>query len=350
MNDVAARSAHKVEEVMANAAPARFNIQQFDEIMLGDTPPYLVRDLIPTKGLTVVWGPPKCGKSFWTFDLAMHVALGWEYRGHKVRQGPVVYVAAEGHAGFPARVEAFRQKHMAEDASGVPFYLIMASIGLASDQDALVASIRDRLGDNLPALVVIDTLNRSIEGSESRDEDMTTYIAAADHIRLDLGCAVVVVHHCGIEGSRPRGHTSLTGAADCQIAVRKSVSGLVTAETELMKDGAAETTITSRLEPVDVGMDSEGEPMTSCVIVPVDADEVADTEPEARLNKNQATMLSILKDAGPEGLSVEEWNEQAREAGIGVGRKADLYDFRKLLDKRGFVHYAPSTERWFANR
>jgi len=26
-----------------------------------------------------------------------------------------------------------------------------------------------------------------------------------------------VIHHCGINGDRPRGHTSLTGAADAQI-------------------------------------------------------------------------------------------------------------------------------------
>jgi hypothetical protein len=40
----------------------------------------------------VIWGPTKCGKSFWVFDLMLHVALGWDYRGMKVRQGTVVYL------------------------------------------------------------------------------------------------------------------------------------------------------------------------------------------------------------------------------------------------------------------
>jgi hypothetical protein len=31
----------------------------------------------PRVGLILVWGPPKCGKSFWTFDTVMHIALGW---------------------------------------------------------------------------------------------------------------------------------------------------------------------------------------------------------------------------------------------------------------------------------
>lgn len=330
-------------------APPRFTIQQFDEIKLGDTPPFLVREMIPTMGLTVVWGPPKCGKSFWAFDVALHVALGWEYRGHRVRQGSVVYIAAEGHGGFPARVEAFRQRHLSEQASDVPFYLILASIGLASDQHALVADIRGRLGDTPPALVVVDTLNRSIEGSENNDQDMSAFIEAATHIGVEFGCAVMVIHHCGVDGNRPRGHTSLPGAVDAQIAVRMSNSGAVTAEVEHMKDGAPGAKVVSRLEPLDVGLDSDGEPITSCVIVPVDAGEVTQAEPEDRLNKNQMTMLSIIKDAGKDGLTVQEWNERARDVGVGLGRKADLYDNREVLRKRRLVHHAPTTDRWFAN-
>ena len=70
---------------------------------------YLVKGIIPRAGLVVVWGPPKCGKSFWTFDLVMHVALAWDYRGRRVQHGAVVYLALEGGKGFEARVEAFRR-------------------------------------------------------------------------------------------------------------------------------------------------------------------------------------------------------------------------------------------------
>ena len=69
-------------------------------------PNYLVKGIIPRDGITVVWGPPKCGKSFWTFDLVMHIVLGRAYRGHRVQQGAVVYLALEGGHGFRARVEA----------------------------------------------------------------------------------------------------------------------------------------------------------------------------------------------------------------------------------------------------
>jgi RecA-family ATPase len=57
--------------------------------------------------------------------------------------------------------------------------------------------------------VVLDTLNRSLNGSENSDEDMGKYIKATAAIREAFNCAVLVVHHCGVNDSRPRGHTSL---------------------------------------------------------------------------------------------------------------------------------------------
>ena len=49
-----------------------------------------------------------------------------------------------------------------------------------------------------PAVVVIDTLNRSLNGNENDSKDMAAYIRAADAIRETFHCAVIIVHHCGI--------------------------------------------------------------------------------------------------------------------------------------------------------
>ena len=204
--------------------PSRIKLVPFEEICLGNERPYLVKGLIPRTGLTVIWGPPKSGKSFWTFDLIMHVALGWDYRGLRVQQGAVVYCAFEGQSGIKKRVEAFRLQHLAEDARHAPFYLQPGILDLVKDYRELIAAISLALGDTKPTAVVLDTLNRSLRGSENSDEDMSAYIAAADAIREAFDCAVLIVHHCGIVADRPRGHTSLTGAAGratCREAGRK---------------------------------------------------------------------------------------------------------------------------------
>lgn len=213
--------------------------------------------------MIVIWGPPKCCKSFWTFDLMMHVALGWEYRDRRVQQGAVVYLALEGGKGFLARVEAWRRRHLANHRGDVPFYLMNTGIDLVKDHAALIASIKAELGDVKPDVVVIDTLNRALIGDESASEDMAKFIRAADDIRAAFGCAAVIVHHCGVQGTRPRGHTSLTGADDAQIAVDRAESGTITSTIEHMKDGPDGDVISSRLELVELGEDEDGDPITS---------------------------------------------------------------------------------------
>src|SRR4029077_13342107 len=100
-------------------------------------------------------------------------------------------------------------------------------------------------------------------GSENSDEDMGNYIKAADAVREAFRCAVIIIHHCGVEGTRPRGHTSLTGAADAQLACRRDRNNNVELKVEWMKDGDSEGQIvTSTLKSVEVGVDADGEPIT----------------------------------------------------------------------------------------
>ncbi len=45
----------------------------------------------------------------------------------------------------------------------------------------------------------------------------------------------------------------------------------------------------------------------------------------------------MLHTAGTAGLTLEDWNSQAKEAGIGMKRKADLTDIRNALLSKGLV-------------
>ena len=281
----------------ADSSAPRIRLVPFSDIRLSRERRDLVARLIPRVGLTVVWGPPKCGKSFWVFDVMMHVALDREYRGRRVHHGPVVYCAFEGQTGIEARVEAFRQKFMAEDGDAPPFYLEPVTLNLVSEHQQLIEVIQRQLPEGKPVAIVLDTLNRSMQGSESNDEDMSSYVKAADAIREAFGCAVIVVHHCGIEGSRPRGHTSLTGAADAQLAVKRDGADNIIVEVEFAKDSAQGDTIVSRLEVVDVGQDEDGEVIRSCVVVPVEGNVIAFPKSGRRLSPQAQIALSALEEA-----------------------------------------------------
>lgn len=276
-------------------AGRKFHLTRFRDVLLDTTAAYLIKDLIPSGGLTVVWGPPKCGKSFWTFDAMMHVARGVPYRGRRVQQGPVVYIALEGGNGFRRRIEAYRRHHGVTDA---PFYLITDRTDLVRDHEALIADIKEQT-PVAPVAVVIDTLNRSLAGSESKDEDMAAYIKAADAVREAFGCAVIIIHHCGVDGNRPRGHTSLTGAADAQIAVSRDENGNIITTVEWLKDGTEGDIIVSWLQLAPLGPDEDGEPITSCVVLPVEGEPL---KPAAKTRRSEPKSVMAFRAAFTEAL------------------------------------------------
>jgi hypothetical protein len=314
----------------------QFQLVRFNDIELTDMPRCVVEDLIPRESLVVVWGPPKCGKSFFVFDLVMHVALGREYRGKQVEQGTVVYIAAEGELGIKARAAAFRKARMAETGEDPPFYLLTTRLDLVEDIEELIADIKAQLPEDQCLIIVIDTLNRTIHGSESKDDDMGAYRDAADRMRVEFRCAVIIIHHCGINGDRPRGHTSLTGAIDAQLAVKRDVDKSILVTLELMKDGPEGDMMRLGLEVVDVGIDRHGKPLTSCVIEHLDAPAAGDRRDKPRkLPPAQQRALTLLHDAitaagevppssnhippGKACVNEEVWRRYCYQGGISSG-------------------------------
>lgn len=339
-------------QAWGRSRPTRFRMMRFADVQAGASSAYLVKGLFPKTGLIVIWGKPKCGKSFWAFDVAMHISGDVEYRGRRVQAGHVVYLALEGGEGFRGRIEAFRQRHHWADKS--EFYLITDRLDLVRDNAALIEAIRSQLDSHTPVLVVIDTLNRSLAGSESKDEDMAAYIRAADAVRETFDCAVAIVHHCGVDDKRPRGHTSLTGAADAQLAVERDGTGNVKITVEWLKDGAEGDVILSALEQVDLGVDQDGDPISSCVIVPVEVDADAAPNPEekrARGSKAARIALRALGEAIDEigepppasnhipatarTTTVEHWRDYAYRRGISTSAEPRA---RQLAFRRATEH------------
>jgi hypothetical protein len=193
---------------------------------------------------------------------------------------------------------AFRKTFLADHSKPVPFFLQPLRLELVTDHKELIEAIGE-LADP-PALIVLDTLNRSLKGSERDDKDMGNYIAAAEALHEAFTCLVVIVHHSGLETGRPRGHTSLAAAADAQIQVCKNADDNVVAKVELMKDGTADTQDTSRLEVVIIGEDQDGDDVTSCVLREAEGTLNAKTKPKVPPSAKVALDLlwRAILDAG----------------------------------------------------
>jgi hypothetical protein len=225
--------------------------------------------------LSCCGGKEKTFKSFWLLDLALHVAMGWTYRDRAVQQGAVIYCAFEGGHGFKSRVEAQR-RHYQElsqiaDGADVPLFVMPGQAKLIAEHAKLIAEFKLQLGDITPKLVVLDTLNRSIDGSESKDVDMTHYVRAAEVIRAAFGCVVIIVHHCGYDESHARGHTSLAAAVDAELSITRQPGTLLCEVTvKHMREGREETKVVSKARIVPLDPDRNGRPRSSIVLTPTD--------------------------------------------------------------------------------
>jgi AAA domain len=234
---------------------------------------FLIHNVLPRKGLAVVWGEPKSGKSFWVLDVAFHVASGRKWRGLATAQGPVVYAAFEGQDGIPDRVQALRRLNGGGD---FPMWVCMRRLIFNKHQRPdkrnhmlFIQSIDETLKDVKPRLVILDTLHRSLEGNENDAGDMAFYTSAAMEIGEKFGCLVLIVHHPGKEGNGPRGHSSITGTCDCQIKIGKK-GDMVFSQVEYVKDGPVGPIMRARLIPVEMEPDEEGLSVTTCLLEPVE--------------------------------------------------------------------------------
>jgi hypothetical protein len=105
---------------------------------------------------------------------------------------------------------------------------------------------------------------------------------------------------------------------------------------EYMKDGKSGDSIVSRLEIVEeVGIDDDGDPIASCVVVPSEVP--AETKNLSKLTQNQRTFFDVLTRSGLP-LGWDEWVENAKDAGLTFQRKATYWDLRTALQKKGLIY------------
>src|SRR5205823_3953595 len=126
---------------------------------------YLVKHLLGSTAMAVVYGESGSGKTFLALHLGMSVAAGDEFFAHRVRRVGVLYIAAEAGAGIVNRVAA--AKHELAFPDLMPFAAITTPLDLCRDDadlEKLIAAIQGAEIGMLIGLIVIDTLSRVMGG------------------------------------------------------------------------------------------------------------------------------------------------------------------------------------------
>lgn len=281
---------------------------------------WLIKGVLTRAERSMMAGASQSGKSFLAIDMAMSIARGIDYFGRKVLRGGVVYQAGEGGRGVKKRLRAYRRYHGVDHAENLPFVLLPSPVDLYASEDmteALIAEIR-HWASTFPIpleLVVIDTLSAATPGAdENSSKDVGPVLARCERIATALNCHVMIVHHMNAEGSKPRGHTSIFANLDNVITVSK-IEGqhdhsnpngrgrqIREAKVTKQKDGEDGQSWRFTLPSVELGLDADGEPITSCVVAsPVNsALEGVDTSTEEnglRLTSQGEVMLRAIYSA-----------------------------------------------------
>ena len=255
-----------VDQHAANDSSPRSSLIQAAEYASRKPPAWIIKNLLPQTELAVIYGEPGSGKSFKAGDMGLSIARGIDWCGKKVKQGPVVYVAAEGGGGFSKRLEAYAKHHNC-DLSELEFYVYAENLNLMQKED--VARLCQKIEEVCqPSVVIFDTFAASMPGAnENSSEDVGAAIAHLKLLHKRLGCLCLVVHHSGKDAKKgARGWSGLRAAVDTEIEVTRGPTARY-ATVKKQKDGEDGETIAFNLQRVVLGVDEDLEEITSCVVV-----------------------------------------------------------------------------------
>lgn len=285
------------------AKPQRFPVIPMGEFTARPAPNWIIKGVLPKAGLVVLYGESGSGKSFVALDMAACIALGRPWRERRVRQGRVVYIAAEGAGGFRNRSVALCQ-HLGIQPVDLPLDVIADAPNLLQKDDALDVARSIGRAD----VVVIDTFAQVTPGAnENAGEDMGKALAHCAGIHRATGATVLLVHHSGKDASKgARGWSGIKAAADAELEVTKTPAGRAL-RTSKMKDGDDSLSWGFGLDIVTIGVDEDGDPITSCVVTEQATPEVAAVR--RKMGPIEAIVDQVIREfaaAQSTGIEVEE--------------------------------------------
>lgn len=320
-----------------------WKVENFLDIL--DEPPrdYVVKGLIPQDSFTAIYGQFKSGKTFYALDLGMTLATAGsgaagapaDFHGKRVRPRKVAYVYGESRSSFRNRWNAWLQAKVGIEATEGAADGLKAALGdrfkpipaFGHDLTHLVEAegLVEALKATEAEIVFIDTLKSvtpSMEENSGGEDGMGAFLRSIDLIR-SCGCDVVVVHHTPKGSDTLRGHTSLPGALDAGILVKKDRddegrrAAEITASLEITRDFEDGERSKFGFRVHDVGYDVDGDPETSVTLelaAHSDADDkddegrkrlVAELRKHGRILKREAAVVMNIRKADANRILAE---------------------------------------------
>lgn len=311
--------------------PTRLTLLSPSDCEVAPNRGYVVKGLIAPGDVGCIFGPPGAGKSIIAPHIGYRVAQGAEAFGMRTKPGEVFYVAAEDPHGMKARVRALKVRY--DDAPG--FSLVEGVSDLLSDDSADLAALAELVEARRPAIVFIDTLAMAFPGLEENNALEMGKVVAVARTLARGGAAVVLIHHdTKAEGSTPRGHSVLNGALDMAMHVTRDEFGIVRGKLTKNRNGTCDRDVAFTIDPVTLGIDEDGDPITAPTVKELDPGLAAVPE-KLTPEKVALRILDRMSDGSgpsPGWVREAEWRA-ACEGDRGVSSSENPDNRRRQVDR-----------------
>ncbi|WEJ60213.1 AAA family ATPase [Devosia sp. FJ2-5-3] len=249
---------------------------------------WLIKGLVERNGVFILAAEKQAGKSFVVMDMGMKIARGLQYGDRITRKGIVIHIACEDGKGVQMRAEGYRQANKISPDTDIPYIIMDREFTLMIDEviDKLVAQVKaweDYYG--MPVeLIIIDTLSVATEGLNEIDgAEVGKVLARVNRLKDETGAAICLVHHMNASGGRVRGHTSIEANVSQVFEIRplmtmpqnrkESPQPVLDGEGRHIrqivltknKNGINNLKWKIVLEVVKLGIDSDGDEITTCI-------------------------------------------------------------------------------------
>lgn len=205
-------------------------------LMVRDDPNrWLVTNMVPRQGVTLLFGQEGSYKSTIIFDLCIALGYGGKLLGHYpvALQGPVLLNSTEGSTfDNKERLLLHARAHNVNFAE-LPLHFCQQPFCMDDQLD--VEELEYHLKEIRPRMVVLDPLDSFFLGDENSAKETKLVRRNIDRLKETYNCAFVILHHMSKDkkaGATSRGSSAWPGWADSVIHIemkRLRLSGITDA-------------------------------------------------------------------------------------------------------------------------
>ena len=158
--------------------------------------PELIDGILRQGHKMIIASTSKAGKTFILMELAMAIAEGMTWIGHKCRQGKILYVNMEldGASFFHRFLDIYNRMGMNFD-NHVQNIDVWNLRGNGKPLTALTPILINRMKDKGYLAVMIDPLYKVMDGDENSNSDVARMVSSFDKIAEETGASVIYAHH-----------------------------------------------------------------------------------------------------------------------------------------------------------